>query len=361
MNIATERPASQATTLSIGALGSFPKNNIKYNPAIMSGIQLLMLVFLGIFLGNLMSYLIEDFQSDDDLSDHVAWLFCEIFFNIFILRSFFHWAISQKQGFRQFMKSAVLQLASDFKIDIGIKSSNTSRLMSPTKSNRDTGGHVDMGTCPHQVFAATLTLSQPGEADYAHPILCPNQVLKAKGTPGNINVVTHEKSHKRHEEGTQHNTTLGLNALIKSEVEEQDIVKIQQQTVPLNTVNVELLEANDKPDLKNIKEKIKTELEMTQELQSVAKGKGKGKGQSNFKKGKISGQQHVSEDESEEIKQEPKWKEENKKITKSALASRQALKKWKERTKQYRVRKSVRVGLSRNQSYQIQLVQLGLN
>ena len=104
MNIATERPASQATTVSIGTLGSLQINNIKYNPAIMSGIQVLMLVFSAIFLGNLMSYLIEDFQSDDDLSDYVAWLFCEIFFNIFILRSFFHWAISQKQGFRQFMK-----------------------------------------------------------------------------------------------------------------------------------------------------------------------------------------------------------------------------------------------------------------
>jgi len=32
-------------------------------------------------------------------------------------------------------------------------------------------GHVDVGTCPHQVLAATLTLSQPGWADYAHPIL----------------------------------------------------------------------------------------------------------------------------------------------------------------------------------------------
>ena len=30
---------------------------------------------------------------------------------------------------------------------------------------------VDVGTCPHQVLAATLTLSQPGGADYAHPIL----------------------------------------------------------------------------------------------------------------------------------------------------------------------------------------------
>ena len=304
MNIATERPASQASTISIGTLGSLQINNIKYNPAIMSGIQVFMFVFLAIFLGNMMSYLIEDFQSDDDLSDYVAWLYCEIFFNIFILRIILPiWAISQKQGFRQFMKFAVLELASDFKIDIGLQSSNTSRSMSPTKSN--------------------------------------------------INVVMLE--------ATLQNTTLDLNALIKSEAEEQENVKIQRQTVIRNTLNVELQEANDKPDLKNIKEKIKTELEMTQELQSVAKGKGKGKGQSNFKKGKISGQQHVSEDESEEIKQEPKWKEENKKITKSALASRQALKKWKERTKQYRVRKSVRVGLSRNQSYQIQLVQLGLN
>ena len=32
-------------------------------------------------------------------------------------------------------------------------------------------GLVDVGTCPHQVLAATLTLSQPGGADYAHPIL----------------------------------------------------------------------------------------------------------------------------------------------------------------------------------------------
>ena len=32
-------------------------------------------------------------------------------------------------------------------------------------------GHVDKGTCPHQVLVATLTLSQPGGADYAHPIL----------------------------------------------------------------------------------------------------------------------------------------------------------------------------------------------
>ena len=29
-------------------------------------------------------------------------------------------------------------------------------------------GHVDMGTCPHQVLAATLTLFQPRVADYTH-------------------------------------------------------------------------------------------------------------------------------------------------------------------------------------------------
>ena len=32
-------------------------------------------------------------------------------------------------------------------------------------------GHVDVGMCPHQVLAATLTLSQPRGADYAQPIL----------------------------------------------------------------------------------------------------------------------------------------------------------------------------------------------
>ena len=34
--------------------------------------------------------------------------------------------------------------------------------------------HAGVETCPHQVLAATLTLSQPGGgggADYAHPIL----------------------------------------------------------------------------------------------------------------------------------------------------------------------------------------------
>ena len=36
---------------------------------------------------------------------------------------------------------------------------------------RRTCGHVDVGTCPHQVLAATLTLSQPGGR------LCPPYIL----------------------------------------------------------------------------------------------------------------------------------------------------------------------------------------
>ena len=35
-------------------------------------------------------------------------------------------------------------------------------------------GHVDVGMCPHEVLAATLTLFQPGG---------PHQVLKATGAP----------------------------------------------------------------------------------------------------------------------------------------------------------------------------------
>lgn len=122
--------------MSIGTLGSLRMNTMKYNPAIMSGIQVLIMVFLAIFLGNLMSYLIEDFQSDDDLSDYTAWIYGEIVFNIFTLRIFMPiLLISQKQGFRQFMKSALRDLASEFKIDIGLLSNNTSRLMSATQSN----------------------------------------------------------------------------------------------------------------------------------------------------------------------------------------------------------------------------------
>ena len=35
----------------------------------------------------------------------------------------------------------------------------------------NSGAPVGMGTRPHQVLAATLTLSQPGGADYTHAIM----------------------------------------------------------------------------------------------------------------------------------------------------------------------------------------------
>ena len=44
-------------------------------------------------------------------------------------------------------------------------------------------GHVDVGTCPHQVLAATLTLSQPGGQIMPTLYWCPHQVLKATGAP----------------------------------------------------------------------------------------------------------------------------------------------------------------------------------
>ena len=249
-------------------------NTIKYNSAILSGIQLLIIVFLAIFLGNLTSYLIEDFQSDDDLSDYIAWIYGEIVFNIFTLRILLPiFFISQKQGLRQFLKSAVLDLASEFKIDIGLRvsvqwiltliglQSNTSRFMSATQS--------------------TVTLEKP-------------------------------QGHKRHEEALLQYPTVGLDAPTKNEVKIED-----QEDVPTQkTVNVELQEPNELPDLRNIKEEIETEPGMAQELlQSVAKGKGYGKGQSNFKKGKVTRQTHITENEPEEIKQEPECKEGDEKIT----------------------------------------------
>ena len=45
-------------------------------------------------------------------------------------------------------------------------------------------GHVDVGMCPHQVLAATLTLSHPGGGIMPTLHLCPHQVLKATGVPG---------------------------------------------------------------------------------------------------------------------------------------------------------------------------------
>ena len=44
-------------------------------------------------------------------------------------------------------------------------------------------GHVDVGTYPHQVLAATLTLSQPGGQIMPTLYWCPHQVLKATGAP----------------------------------------------------------------------------------------------------------------------------------------------------------------------------------
>ena len=53
-------------------------------------------------------------------------------------------------------------------------------------------GHVDVGTCPHQVLAATLTLSQPGGGGQIMPTLywCPHQVLKATGAPERNQVIS---------------------------------------------------------------------------------------------------------------------------------------------------------------------------
>ena len=42
---------------------------------------------------------------------------------------------------------------------------------------------MDVGTCPHQVLAATLTLSQPGGQIKPTLYWCPHQVLKATGAP----------------------------------------------------------------------------------------------------------------------------------------------------------------------------------
>ena len=44
-------------------------------------------------------------------------------------------------------------------------------------------GHVDVRTYPHQVLAATLTLSQPGGQIMPTLYWCSRQVLKATGAP----------------------------------------------------------------------------------------------------------------------------------------------------------------------------------
>ena len=212
-------------------------NTMKYNPAIMTRIQSLFLVFLFIFLGNLMNYLIEDSQSDDDLSEYVVWIHVEIVF--IMLRVVLPTLVIYKnQGCRQFMKSALKELASEFKC---LQSRNSIRM---------SGTQITNNLLPLET----------------------TQVHK------NLKEATHS-----------------LDPLITIEdgTQEPEDVKTQL-TVALNTVNFEL-ESFDKPDLKNIKATLMSPLRtkhmsadikegVAKEMQSVIKGKGKGKGQSNFKK-----------------------------------------------------------------------------
>ena len=261
VKLTQEKPNLQP---SIGTLGSLRLNNMKHNPAVMSGIQTLFMVFLFVFLGNLVNHWIEDFQSDDDLSDYVVWIYAEIVY--LILRIFLPTlVIYQNQGCRQFMKSAVNELASEFRC---LQSSRLSHTQSTNtlKTLETTQGHIS------------------------------------------------------HEE-----VTYGLDAVNKIEdrTQEQENVK-----TPQTVVDIELHKPADTD-----------ESGVAQEVQSVIKGKGKGKGQSNFKKGKVLSPEHVSDDKPEKMKQKSRYKEEENKLTRSALASRKALKKWKKRTKQLKVLK----------------------
>ena len=249
VKLTTEKPEYEVS------FGALRLNTMKYNPAIMSRIQTLFLVFLFIFLGNLMNYLIEDFQSDDNLSEYVVWIYVEIVFLMIriVLPTL---VIYKNQGCHQFMKSALNELASEFKC---LQSRNSIRLS---------------GT---QIA---------------------NNLLPLETTQG----------HKNNEEATHR-----LDALttIEDRTKEQEDVKTQL-TVALNTVNVEL-EPFDKPDLKNIKatlmsplrtkhmsvdikEEIKNEPGVAKEMQSAIKGKGKGKGQSNFKKVNALRPKNISDD-----------------------------------------------------------------
>ena len=49
-------------------------------------------------------------------------------------------------------------------------------------------GHVDVGTSPHQVLAVTLTLSQPGVADYARHILFAPRIFRSSYGPASMDV-----------------------------------------------------------------------------------------------------------------------------------------------------------------------------
>ena len=261
VRLTMEKPNLQA---SIGTLGSLKLNNMKYNPAVMSGIQTLFMVFLFVILGNLVNHWIEDSQSDDDLSDYAVWIYAEIVY--LTLRIFLpSLVIYQNQGCRHFMKSAINELASEFKC---LQSSRLSHTQSTNtlKTLETTQGHIS------------------------------------------------------HEE-----VTYGLDAVNKIEdrTQEQENVK-----TPQTVVDIELHKPADTD-----------ESGVAQEVQSVIKGKGKGKGQSNFKKGKVLSPEHVSDDKPEKMKQKSRYKEEENKLTRSALASRRALKKWKERTKKLQVLK----------------------
>ena len=243
VKLTTEKPEYEVS------FGALRLNTMKYNPAIMTRIQSLFLVFLFIFLGNLMNYLIEDFQSDDDLSEYVVWIHVEIVF--IILRVVLPTLVIYKnQGCRQFMKSALKELASEFKC---LQSRNSIRLS---------------GT---QITTNLLPLETT-------------------------------QGHKNHEEATHR-----LDAMITIEdgTQEQEDVKTQL-TVVLNTVNFGL-EPFDKPDLKNIKATLMSPLrikhksvdikeEIGNQPGMVIKGKGKGKGKSNFKKVNALSPKNISDD-----------------------------------------------------------------
>ena len=60
----------------------------------------------------------------------------------------------------------------DLPVHSELQPENESEYQSSDDSgSRRACGHVDEGTCPHQVLAANLTLSQPGGADYALSLL----------------------------------------------------------------------------------------------------------------------------------------------------------------------------------------------
>ena len=127
VKLTTARPNSQASKVSIGTVGPLSLNTMKYNPGLMSGIQLLTIVFSANFLGNLISYLIEDFQSDGDLSEYVVWMYSEIIY--YIVRLFIpSLIIYQNQGFRQYKKFALHEFCSEFNISFSLHSSNITRL-----------------------------------------------------------------------------------------------------------------------------------------------------------------------------------------------------------------------------------------